>query len=95
MKRCNYIAEKLNINYTVITFDQAIYFKTKEIQWLKPEECSNFIIRMGGFYVMLTFLKVLGQHMENSGLKDVWLESDLYGESTVNGILYGKNGINP
>lgn len=78
--------------YTVITFDQAIYFKAKEIQWLKPEECSNFIIRLGGFHIMLNFLKVIGQHMMNSGLHDAWLESNLYGEATVFAIMSGKSG---
>lgn len=39
---------------------------------------------------MLNFLKVIGQHMTESGLNDVWLEPGLYGESKVAGILSGK-----
>ncbi|KAK4877224.1 hypothetical protein RN001_009730 [Aquatica leii] len=90
MKRCSDIAAKLNNNYTIITFDQAIYHKAKEIQWLKFDECSHFVIRLGGFHIMMNFLKAIGQHMDNSGLTDVWLESDLYGDSTVIGIMKGK-----
>lgn len=90
MLKCNEIARKLEVSHTVITFDQAIYFKAKEIQWLRPDECSHYVIRLGGFHVMLNFLKVIGQHMEHSGLNDVWLESNLYGESTVAGIMNGK-----
>lgn len=78
------------MEYTVMTFDQAIYYKAKQIQWLKSEECATFVIRLGGFHILLNFLKVIGQHMNNSGLNDVWLESGLYGESTVVGILSGK-----
>ncbi|KAK4885392.1 hypothetical protein RN001_001663 [Aquatica leii] len=90
MKRCSDIAAKLNNNYTIITFDQAIYHKAKEIQWLKLDECSHFVIRLGGFHIMMNFLKTIGQHMDNSGLTDVWLESNLYGDSTVIGIMKGK-----
>jgi hypothetical protein len=77
-----------NMTYSMITFDQAIYFKAKEIQWLS-EECSHFIIRLGGFHIILNFLKVTGQHMSNSGLNDVWSESNVYGEATVVGIMNG------
>ncbi|XP_031340958.1 uncharacterized protein LOC116169072 [Photinus pyralis] len=90
MVRCDQIAKKLKYPYTVITFDQAIYFKAKEIQWLKSEECSHYVIRLGGFHIMLNFLKVIGQHMECSGLNHVWLESNLYGDATVSGIMEGK-----
>ncbi|KAK4881851.1 hypothetical protein RN001_005170 [Aquatica leii] len=90
IKRCSDIAAKLNNNYTIITFDQVIYHKAKEIQWLKFDECSHFVIRLGGFHIMMNFLKAIGQHMDNSGLTDVWLESNLYGDSTVIGIMKGK-----
>jgi hypothetical protein len=75
------------MTYSMITFDQAIYFKAKEIQWLKSEECSHFIIRLGGFRIILNFLKVTGQHMSNLGLNDIWSESNVCGEATVAGIM--------
>ncbi|KAK4882604.1 hypothetical protein RN001_005923 [Aquatica leii] len=77
MKRCSDIAAKLNNNYTIITFDQAIYHKAKEIQWLKFDECSHFVIRLGGFHIIMNFLKAIGQHMDNS-------------DATVIGIMKGK-----
>lgn len=74
----------------MITFDQAIYYKAKELQWLKPDYTKHLIVRLGCFHIVMNFLKVIGQFMGSSGLADVWLESGLYGQSTVNGILAGK-----
>ncbi|KAJ8943944.1 hypothetical protein NQ314_009608 [Rhamnusium bicolor] len=89
-------ASMRNHNTAWVLARSALYCKAKEIQWLKSDQCHNIIVRLGGFNIMLNFLKVIGQYMEPSGLKDVWIESDLYGESTVQGIFTGKkwnNGI--
>ena len=37
----------LRQKHSVITFDLAIYMKAKEIQWRRPEEFKNTVIRMG------------------------------------------------
>lgn len=88
--KCNQIAAKLHNAHTVITFDQAIYYKAKELQWHKPADTNNLIVRLGGFHITMNFLKIIGQFVANSGICDVWLESGLYGQSTVDGILAGK-----
>lgn len=87
LMRCKSIANFPQVEHTIVTFDQALCYKAKEIVWQKSDEMSSFIIRMGGFHIMMNFL---GQYMENSGLKDIWLESGLYGDSTISGIFNGK-----
>ena len=34
---------------------------------------------MGGLHIALNFLKVMGEHMGGSGLKEMWVESDILG----------------
>ncbi|CAH1225893.1 unnamed protein product [Diabrotica balteata] len=88
--KCNEIAKELNNRYTVLTFDQAIYYKAKELQWSQSEDTKNVVIRLGGFHIVMNFLKIIGQFMTDSGLADVWLDSGLYAQSTIDGILSGK-----
>lgn len=88
---CKLIASKLDNPYAILTFDQAIYYKAKELQWLNPEYCNNVIIRLGGFHIMLNFIKCIGKRVQESGILDVWLESDLYNLTTLKNVLIGKH----
>ena len=89
--RCKKIAEKLGQYETVVTFDEALYCKAKELVWANPEQLSSVVVRLGGFHIAKNFLGVIGKHMEKSGLCDVLVESNVFNESTAQSILAGKS----
>ncbi|CAG2249414.1 unnamed protein product [Mytilus edulis] len=70
----------------VITFDQPLYWKS--IMITSGEECSNIIVRLGGFHTQMSFLGSIGRIMSGSGLKEV-LEL-IYAPNAVTHMLYGK-----
>ena len=88
--RCKSIAEHLNQSHVVLTLDEALYWRAKELVWANSD-LNNFVIRLGGFHIAKNFLAVIGKHMEKSGLSDLWTESGMYNESTANNILSGKS----
>ena len=90
MSRIN-LDRHLGQQYTVITLDEQLYCKAKILQWLNPQRCRNLIIMLGGFHTQMNFARAIGQHMTGSGLKDIWVESDVYGETTAERILQGKS----
>ncbi len=90
ISRCRRIAEYLGQEHTVITVDEGIYCKARELAWCNSDQCQGLILRLGGFHIMLNFLKVIGKHFEDSGLSDVLVESGVYGESVVGTIMNGK-----
>ena len=49
------------------------------------------IPRLGGHHISLNFLKALGQHMQNCGLAEIWIESGLLGPRTTEHVLEGKD----
>ena len=51
----------------------------------------NFIFRFGELHVVFAFLKVIGKYIENSGLDEIFIESNIYGPNTLNQILQGKH----
>ena len=55
VKTVQKIISKTSQVNTVITFDEAIYCKTKEIQWRFSDEFADTVIRMGGFHIAMTF----------------------------------------
>ena len=90
--RCLKISEKLNPGQsTVLTLDQQLYSKAKELQWSRPDDCKSLLVRLGSFHTALNFMRVIGQHFTDSGLLEVWTESGVYGENTANNIIAGKS----
>ena len=80
----------LHQKHSVITFDLAIYMKAKEIQWRRPEEFKNTVIRMGGFHIALNFLSVIGKIFQDS-VEDLLIESGVYGCHTASMLFKGKS----
>ena len=89
--RCKQISNKLGQPSTVVTFDEALYCKAKELVWSQPEQLDGVIVRLGGFHTAMNYLNAIGTHMQESGLGDVWVESGVYTECTSGKILQGKS----
>ena len=70
MKQVQQMMSSPGQEYSVVTFDLAIYMKAKEIQWRHPEEFDDTVIRMGGFHIALNYLAVIGKMFRDSGLLD-------------------------
>ncbi len=74
----------------VITLDEAIYSKAKEIQCRMPEQFDNVVLRMGGFHIAMNFLATIGHIYKESGLEDLIVESGLHISSSTAAIMKGK-----
>ena len=79
----NQVSDHFGQLNTVIVFDQALYQKAKELTWLRPLETAGVVVRLGGFHIGLNFLMSIGQHFEDFGLKDVWVDTGLFNECTA------------
>ena len=69
MKTVQKIISKTSQVNTVITFDEAICCKVKEIQWRFSDKFADTVIRMGGFHIAMTFLAVIGKSTKKVALK--------------------------
>ena len=56
--------------HTIITADQPLYSRGKELVWAN-ETFENVIFLMEGLHICFNFLKYIGQYMENAGLDDL------------------------
>ena len=90
LNRFTSIAKHLGQPNTVIAVDQPLYSRGKEIIWANPEKYQNVVLVMGHLHVLFNFLKAIGQHMENSGLADIWVESGVFAQNTTGAMLEGK-----
>lgn len=84
------INEKLGQKYTILIADQPLYSRAKELVWAQPMLYGNVIVMFGGLHILFNFLKAIGQHMESSGLVDVWVESGIFAENSTDAMMNGK-----
>lgn len=89
--RALHVAKALNNKYVVMTVDQALFPLLMELKWSVPEYKDILIPRLGGLHISMTFLKVLGQHMSDSGLQQIWEESGILGPNSAEKVMDGKS----
>jgi len=68
------IRKRLCLPAIVVVMDQALYAKAAEIAW-KQDQFSSIVLRMGTFHTICIALSILGKQFEDSGLKDIFIES--------------------
>jgi len=91
LKTIQNMLNSLDQDKKVITFDEAIYSKANIITWQRPDEFKDIVLRLGGFHTALTFMAVIGKVYDGSGLKDLLIESEVLGRSTVENVFKGKS----
>lgn len=75
---------------TIITLDLQLYSKCIQLREDNAIK-QNFIFRLGELHIVFAMLKVLGKYIECSGLDSLFIESGVYGGTTLKQILQGKH----
>ena len=80
------LSKQLNVDYTpCVTFDQPLYLKAIGI--IRTERLP-IVCRLGGFYVLMSFLGSLVNLMKGSGLEELFEE--VYAPNTIPMMMAGK-----
>ena len=72
----------------VCTFDQALWWKALQVLQSPQSDLGKFVIRLGGFHTIMSFLGCIGKIMTNTGLSDAM--ELLYAGNTVPHLMTGK-----
>ncbi|KAG1710438.1 hypothetical protein GQR58_002712 [Nymphon striatum] len=89
--RALHVVRALGNKYIVMTVDQALFPQLIELKWSVPEYRETLIPRLGGLHISMNFLKVLSQHMSDSGLQQIWEGSGLMGPNSTERVMDGKS----
>ena len=76
--------------WTIVTLDLQLYAKCLQLRADK-EIYDNYVFRLGELHAVFAMLKVLGKYIEYSGIDSLFLESGIYGETTLKQIMQGKH----
>ena len=69
LERSKEIADKLELRYAVLVFDEAVYAKVEQVRWKEEIFRNRFIVRLGEFHTIMTYLSATSKIFEDGGLK--------------------------
>ncbi|KAK3708724.1 hypothetical protein QZH41_004431 [Actinostola sp. cb2023] len=75
---------------TVISLDMGLYQPAKKLQMAR-NDLNHLVLRPGELHVVMAQLRTIGAFIEDSGIDLCWIESELYGPSTVKQIIDGNH----
>ena len=75
--------------HTIITADQPLYNRGKELALTNPK-FESVIFLMGGLRICFNLLKNIDQQMDSARLDDLWTEGDIYAANTTQTMLGGN-----
>ena len=75
----------------VLTLDEKIYAVAKEVQWSKPDELGHVVSRPCGFHRAKNFMGVIEKRIKESGIEEIWRESEFDGKAVTARVLDGKH----
>lgn len=70
----------------IVTFDQPLFIKAFEIV-LSSDDLNDFMVRLGGFHLLMSFMGAVGKIMAGSGLEELW--GTVFAQSSVCHMLTG------
>ncbi|CAB3997648.1 Hypothetical predicted protein [Paramuricea clavata] len=91
LTRSKEIADKLELKYAVLVFDEAVYAKAQQVRWKEETFFNRFVVRFGEFHTIMTYLSAMSKIFEDGGLKDVFIEPGIVSEGSIQGVLSGKH----
>jgi hypothetical protein len=63
------MAERMQVHQIVMVFDLAIYAKVQQIRWANDIYKERFVVRLGEFHAIMSFLSVIGKRFGDAGLR--------------------------
>lgn len=67
--RSEEIANKLELKYICLVFDEAIYAKVQQVRWKEERYLNRFVVRLGDFHMSMSFCGAISKLFKDAGLK--------------------------
>lgn len=74
-----------------VTYDLAIAKIACQIQCTDKPLYNNLFIHVGSFHIMMSFIKAVGKFINNCGLTNIMVKSQMLANGSVNSFIAGKH----
>ena len=69
LQRSEKIAVELDLTYATLVFNEAVYAKIQHVRWKNEHFYKRFIVRLGEFHVIMSYVSAVSKLFEDGGLK--------------------------
>ncbi|OXU16633.1 hypothetical protein TSAR_013301 [Trichomalopsis sarcophagae] len=91
MRQTQEVAKECRQGYMQVTYDLAIANIAYQIKSKEKPNFENIFIHMGSFHVMMAYFKAIGKFIDECGLTQIMIQSDLLASGSLNGFISGKH----
>ena len=85
------IAEKLQQELIIVTYDLAIAIMTMQVQENEKPKFNNIFMNLGAFHMQIAFFKAIGKHINASGLVEILVQAEVLAGDSMNSFLDSKH----
>ncbi|XP_011858812.1 PREDICTED: uncharacterized protein LOC105556339, partial [Vollenhovia emeryi] len=85
------VAEECGETYIQVSYDLAIAKVALQIQSTENPRFNNLFIHLGSFHVMMAYFKAIGKIIDNCGLSNIMIDTELLASGSINGFITGKH----
>lgn len=71
--------------------DEGVYHIAKELQLLFPSDFGNIFLGLGSFHTTKIIINCIGQYLQDSGITEALIETEIFGPKVVETVLKGKH----
>ena len=71
--------------------DEVVYHIVKELQLLFPSDFGNIFLGLGSFHTTKILINCIGQYLQDSGITEALIETEIFGPKVVETVLKGKH----
>ena len=72
---------------TIIALDLDLYERALQLRNSRDDLRDKFILRLGELHIVFAHIRAIGRFIENTGLDDAWIRSEVVGPNTVKQVL--------
>ena len=85
------VAEECEQLYMQVTYDLGIAKIAFQLQSTEKPKFDKLFIHIGPFHIMMAFFKAIGKFIDNCGITNIIVDSNMLATGLVNGFLTGKH----
>lgn len=85
------LLSSLEQSYLPVFCDEGVYKIARHITLTHKEEFDKIILCLGGFHITKVLHGCIGKYLNESGIKNLFIETELFGMNVINQILEGKH----
>ena len=91
LDQCLQVADEIGDKYMQVSYDLGVEKIAMQVQSTERPTYDSIVIHLEQFHVMMAYFKGIGKFIENCGISNILVDSELIAHRCVGGLISGKS----